>query len=831
MSLEKYNSKRKFDKTPEPTSGENTDKNSLRFVVQRHHASHLHYDFRLELDGVLKSWAVPKGPSLNPKDRRLAMMVEDHPYDYRTFEGEIPKGNYGAGTVVIFDEGTYQSLVEDRKDDVKELHNGLHSGNLKIRLNGEKLQGEFALVKIKDDEQNAWLLIKHRDEFATDEKFDAEDLVSAEVKNAGKDFHKKGGKAMVSKPEKTTPADTAEAKTFPYSPMLAEPGDAVFNDKNWVFERKLDGYRIIATTGKQVKLITRKGLDYTETYPAVAKALDEIEDNAVLDGEITVENESGKEDFQALQHFEKDDSQHIIKYYVFDLLYLNGHDLLEMPLLQRKEILKKLLQKQHSPQIIYHEHVAEKGKELFEQALKNVWEGVIGKKADSEYFIGKRSSSWLKFKQVSSQEAVICGYTKPAGERKYFGALVLGVYDNQNQLRYIGNCGTGFNDEVLKELHAKMADIIIVKQPFDAIVTVNQHKNVTWTRPELVCEVNFAAWTADGNLRHAVYKGLRLDKDPLEVKRGQANPPQEEEKPVLLLPSKNLKLSNLDKLYWKNEKITKGDLLLYYQQVSGYILPYLKDKPMSMNRHPNGIDAPSFFQKDVNVDEIPKWLETATIHSESNSKDVHYLLCNNADSLLYIANLGCIEINPWLSSYKNPEKPEFMVIDLDPDGNDFSVVKEVSLTVKAVFDRMEIPSFIKTSGSRGLHIYIYLAARYDYDFVKIFANYVAQLIHEEQPEVTSLERSVDKRKGLIYLDYLQNRHGQTVAAPYSVRPKPGATVSMPLFWEEVGEDLQMKNFHLKNVPAILKMKDDPWKEIKNTKPDLLKALKLSKANT
>ncbi len=831
MGLNEYNNKRRFDKTPEPKSGKNTDKNSLRFVVQRHHASHLHYDFRLELDGVLKSWAVPKGPSLNPKDRRLAMMVEDHPYDYRTFEGEIPKGNYGAGVVTIFDEGTYQSLADDRKDDVKELRKGLQAGNLKFSLNGEKLQGEFALVKIKDDEQNAWLLIKHRDEFATDEKFDAEELVSAEIKNAGKNFHKKGGKATASKPEKTTLPETSEAKTFPYSPMLAEPANAVFNDKNWVFERKLDGYRIIATTGKLVKLITRKGQDYTEIYPAVAKALEEIEDNAVLDGEITVENASGKEDFQSLQHFEKDDKQHILKYYVFDLLYLNGHDLLEMPLIQRKEILKKLLQKQHSEKIIYQEHVAEKGKELFEHAAKNGWEGVIGKKADSEYLIGKRSSSWLKFKQVNSQEVVICGYTEPAGARKYFGALVLGLYGEDDQLQYIGNCGSGFNDQVLKELYGQMQALFIPQKPFKKQITITQEKNVTWVKPELVCEVNFTEWTEHDNLRHPVYKGLRIDKEAREVKLENTSPPQEEKGQMLLLAHQNLKLTNLDKLYWKNEKITKGDLLYYYEQVGAWILPYLKDKPMSLNRHPNGIDAPSFFQKDVEVDEIPKWLKTAPIFSESNQKEISYLLCNDEDSLLYMANLGCIEINPWLSSYKTPEKPEFMVIDLDPDGNDFSVVKEVSLTVKAFFDRMEIPSFIKTSGSRGLHIYIYLAAQYEYDFVKQFANYVAQLIHEEQPDVTSLERSVDKRKGLIYLDYLQNRHGQTVAAPYSARPKPGATVSMPLFWEEVDEDLQMKNFHIKNVPAILKNRDDPWKEIKTTKPDLLKALKLSKANT
>ncbi|MGI4730083.1 MAG: DNA ligase D, partial [Janthinobacterium lividum] len=790
MSLEKYQSKRKFDQTPEPQAGKNTDKNSMRFVVQRHQASHLHYDFRLEMDGVLKSWAVPKGPSLNPNDKRLAMMVEDHPYDYRTFEGEIPKGNYGAGMVSIFDEGTYQSLASDRKNDVDELHKGLIAGNLKFRLNGEKLQGEFALVKIKNEEQNAWLLIKHRDDFAVDEKFDLEALVSAEAKLP----QQKTETVKLSAEKLSEP----KAEVFPYSPMLAEPADGVFNDQNFVFERKLDGYRIIATTGKTVKLITRKGQDYTENYPEIAKALEEIEDNAVLDGEITVEDQYGKEAFQALQNFGSGDAAHILKYYVFDLLYLNGHDLLEMPLIQRKEILKKLLQKQHSDQIIYHEHVAENGKELFAEAIKKGWEGVIAKKADSEYYIGRRSDAWLKFKQQNSTEAIICGYTEPAGARKYFGALVLGLYE-KGELKYIGNCGTGFNSQMLKDLHAQMQGLISEK-PFAKSVAINQQRNVTWIKPELVCEVNFAEWTADDNLRHPVYKGLRPDKFPEEVTWETVYPTEslsaETKKPMLFLPDKNVKLSNLDKFYWKNEGITKGDLLHYYAQVSDFLLPFIKDKPLSLNRQPNGFDEPGFFQKDVNVDEIPKWLKTASLHSESTDKEIDYLLCNDRESLLYMVNLGCIEINPWLSNYQTPDKPEFMVIDLDPDSNDFKVVKEVSLSVKTVFDRMKIPSFVKTSGSRGMHIYIYLGAEYDYDFVKKFANYVAQLIHQEQPEITSLERSTDKRKGLIYLDYLQNRRGQTVAAPYSVRPKPGATVSMPLFWEEVNADLQLKNFTL-----------------------------------
>lgn len=834
MDLTEYNNKRKFDKTPEPEAGKSTDKNSMRFVVQRHQASHLHYDFRLELDGVLKSWAVPKGPSMNPKDKRLAMMVEDHPYDYRTFEGEIPKGNYGAGTVTIFDEGTYQSLAADRNDDANELRQGLEKGSLKFRLNGEILKGEFALVKIKNNEQNAWLLIKHKDEFSTDKDFDIEKLAEKEAKTSEENFK---NSPSPKETEMKTSAENTETEPFPYRPMLAEATDnAVFNDINWVFERKLDGYRILATTGQQVKLITRKGQDYTENYPEIAEELKAISDNAVLDGEVTVENAAGKEAFQSLQNFGHDDKRHNIKYYVFDLLYLNGHGLLEMPLLQRKELLKKLLEKYKLEKVVYLDHFPEKGKELFAEAVKNGWEGVIAKKADSVYLMGKRSGSWLKFKQVNSQEAVICGYTEPAGARKYFGALVLGMYNEKGGLQYIGNCGTGFNNQVLKDLYGKMQPLVIPEKPFAKSTKVSQQKSVTWVKPELVCEVNFTEWTADEILRHPVYKGLRPDKDAQEVKPELFKPKEEttveeNKDQVLLLAYKNLKLTHLDKVFWENEQITKGDLLYYYHQVSSYILPYLKDKPLSLNRHPNGIDGKSFFQKDVKVDQMPDWIKTVPIHADRPNKENHYIVADDEETLLYVANMGCIEINPWLSSYETPENPEFMVIDLDPDGNDFSVVKEVSLTVKGVFDRMQIPSFVKTSGSSGMHIYIYLAAQYDYVFIKSFSNYVAQLIHEQQPDVTSLERSLDKRKGLIYIDYLQNRRGQTIAAPYSVRPKPGATVSMPLSWDEVDEGLQIKNFNLKNVPALLQKRNDPWNEIRSNKANLPEALKLGKSGT
>lgn len=840
MSLTKYDQKRNFNETSEPASQKVSSKSTLVFVVQRHHASRLHYDFRLEIDGVLKSWAVPKGPSLNPKDKRLAMMVEDHPYDYKNFEGEIPQGNYGAGVVYKFDEGTYESLAKNRKDDEKELKKGLKAGNLKIKLNGKVLKGEFALVKLKDAEQNSWLLIKHRDEFAIDEKYDIETLIPNEVIKAGKDFKKtpKKKEVIVEIEEQPKPL-----KLEVYKPMLAKLSNHIFDHKDWLFERKLDGYRIIGHTGENVKLISRNGIDYTENYINIKESLKKINQDAIIDGEIIAEDKNGKDNFQSLQNYNNGDKGIILKYYIFDLLALNGHDLIEIPLLKRKSLLKQFLTPHLSKHIIFQDHIEKNGKTFFEEAAKKKWEGIIGKKSDSEYIIGKRSDSWLKFKMQNSQEAIICGFTKPSGSRKHFGALVLGIFDKNHQLVYIGNCGTGFNDRTLKELYLKMEELQTTEKPFKD--KVNQERNVTWIKPQLICEVTYAEWTKDQHLRHPVYKGLRADKEmetiveeKTEASSLKNNSPKAKKSSLkktesmtdneVSIGNKKVKLTNQDKIYWNKEKITKGELIDYYDSVSEYILPYLKDKPLSLNRHPNGADKPGFYQKDVNTEQIPSWAKTAQIHSESNNKEIDYLVCNDKASLLFMANLGCIEINPWLSTYKNPENPEFLVIDLDPDGNDFQEVVKVALIVKDVFDDLKIKCFIKTSGSSGIHIFVYVGAKYDYDFIKNFAHFIAQRVHEQIPEITSLERSPSKRKNLIYIDFLQNRRGQTIAAPYSVRPKPLATVSMPLFWDEVNENLDMKDFTIKNVPELLEKREDPWKDLRKVKVDIEKVLKTLK---
>ncbi len=849
MSLEKYKKKRDFSKTAEPDSdivvktvgraksvaknkakGAEKDK-PLVFVVQRHHASHLHYDFRLEMEGVLKSWAVPKGPSLNPEDKRLAMMVEDHPYDYRTFEGEIPAGNYGGGVVHIFDSGTYTALNEGTE---KDLRHGLHKGNLKFKLDGKILKGEFALVKINSSEQNAWLLIKHNDQYAVHKKFNIEDLVSAAIKKSGLDFKKKakkgsGRQLMLDEPDE----DTNKIALDNYKPMLAKLGTEVFDDPNWIYEWKLDGYRALAFTTSQgdVKLISRNGIDFSSNYPSIVSALKKLKMDAIIDGELIVSDKKGKASFQMIQHYDPTKDRALLSFWVFDLLSLNGHDLRDMELIKRKELLSTINSRLADPLVLYSKHIVGRGKLLFEEVRKEGGEGLIAKNAQSLYFSGKRSESWMKFKFEQSQEAVIIGYSKPEGGRQYFGALALGIYD-EDTLVYIGNCGTGFNEKGLKSIYDQLQALIIKEKPVDQ--EVHKERSFTWVKPELVCEVTYAEWTADRHLRHPVFKGLRADKEKTDVVAERAsdlNEPKEkhdmETERVEQFGKKKVTLTNLTKIYWPDEKISKGQMIDYYKSVASFILPHLKDKPLSLNRHPNGIAAPGFFQKDLDTDKIPSWIKSAPLHSESNDKEIDYLICNDEATLLWMANLGCIEINPWLSTYQKPEVPLYAVLDLDPHDIDFKEVIAVALTAKEILDKRGIVSFVKTSGSKGLHIFIPISGTYSYDITKEFIHYIGQLVFEAHPDHTSLERSPAKRKEKIYLDFLQNRKGQTIAAPYSVRPKPGATVSAPLDWAEVKDGLSIQNFDIFNMVKRIKEKGDLWADISKVKNNLKEALKQS----
>lgn len=858
MALDTYKKKRNFNKTPEPKDKvDKKTKGHLRFSFQRHQASRLHYDLRLEIEGVLKSWAIPKGPSLNPKDKRLAMMTEDHPYDYIDFEGVIPAGNYGAGIVDVFDEGTYSAPgVKDRKKSEKELLKGLKDGNLKFELKGKKIKGVFALVKMQDDKDNAWLLIKKEDEYSVDEPFTSEDFID-DLTSIKKGLKKEDvmKKTKAAKTTKESKAPEIPTQPIPHNvkPMLAKIGKGPFDDKEWIFEMKYDGYRAIAEIDEgKVELYSRNQLTFKRKFAKIAEHLSALSHQAILDGEIVVLDKDGKPKFQSLQNYQKT-GKGDIRYYVFDLLYLNGYELSDLPLLDRKKFLQQIITELNDPIIVYSDHVKEKGKAFFEEVQAQHLEGIIAKRSDSLYRKGQRSNDWLKIKTSARQEAVIAGFTEPRGSRKQFGALVLGVYE-EGELQYIGHTGGGFNSKSLKLMMEKLEPLIRKTSPFKKKVKTNMP--VTWVKPELVCEVSFSEWTAEGHMRHPIFEGLREDKNAKEVIRELPNgvqptderPHQSEKKKEksttkkattsktkptitqkdkqkqLILDGHKLKLTSLDKPYWPEEGYTKGDLIQYYLQISDYILPYLKDRPQNMLRHPNGIKENGFFHKDVSELNLD-WQETVDIFSESNDKELRYLVCNDQATLTYMNQLGCIEINPWNSRIQSLTNPDYIVIDLDPGENTFEEIIETALVVKEVLDRAKAVAYIKTSGSRGMHIYIPMGARYEYEDAKDFALLIAQLAHEQLPKLTSLKRSPKERKKQIYLDYLQNRKGQTLASAYSVRPKPDATVSTPLKWEEVKPGLHPSQFTIKTIFKRLEKEGDLFKGILGKGIDMKKCLK------
>lgn len=905
MSLEKYAEKRDFSKTREPKAGRSKDKDHLMFVIQKHDASRLHYDFRLEMDGVLKSWAIPKGPSTNPKVKRLAMMVEDHPFDYRNFEGLIPKGEYGGGTVIVWDEGTYEPIeeIKGKKAQEKHLLKQLEAGSVKIKLHGEKLEGEYALVKTHGMGENGWLLIKHNDQFASVKDITKKDksiLSGKTIESMEKTSEKvwqHGHEEDVEKPEKTgkkkvpnepveqleKKVDTIDTEDFdveqllkkaPESkaptkikPMKATLVDEPFDDPDWLYEVKWDGYRAIAMIDKKgAELISRNNLPFDKYYP-INKLLKDWQINAVIDGEILVLNDKGVSDFGALQNWRSEADGNLV-YYIFDILWYEGKNLMGLPLKQRQAILSAVLPT-NDERIRQSKVFDTGGIEFFNAAERIGLEGIIAKKASSVYTSDLRSKEWLKIKVQRRQEVIIAGFTKNAGTSKSFSALVLALYDDKGKLQYAGKVGTGFSDKLQKEMMEQFKPLITDKSPFEVEPDVDKPSRFrpqrlgakpTWLKPRLVCEVAFAEVTGDGVFRQASFKGMRSDKKTkdivLETPKHTAETVEEADgtdndthakaiKPVkntdrktLLNPKDEtqvrkicgheLKFTHLSKVYWPEDGVTKRDMFNYYYQVAEYILPYLKDRPMSLNRFPNGIHGPSFYQKDVKG-KAPDWITKTFPYTTSEGEHKEYLVGSDESYLLWMASLGCIEMNPWFSRVQSPDNPDYCVIDLDPDKNTFDQVIEAALEVKKVLDAIDVPSYCKTSGSTGMHIYIPLGAKYDYDQSQMFARLVVGIVHKQIPDYTSLERMVAKRNGKMYLDFLQNRPGATIAGPYSLRPKPGATVSMPLHWDEVKPGLTMKDFTIFNSIDRLKETGDLFKGVLAKGIDLEKTIKKAKS--
>ena len=825
MSLEEYRKKRNFEATTEPEGGIENPSGKLQFVVQRHAATHLHYDFRLEFGGVLKSWAIPKGPSMDPADRRLAVHVEDHPVSYGSFEGEIPKGNYGAGMVEIWDKGWYEpDEIPENADHDQWMQQQLTSGSIKIILHGEKLKGGFALVKIKgkDDEDN-WLLIKHKDEFvipdySAEDFTDVDSLVTQYLNEKKNKKNKKSATKSTENPplkayRNFAPAFSGATKLKEFiKPMLASTAEKPFDSDEWIFEIKWDGYRAIADLRKDVQLYSRNGLPYRNGFFNIISELRQQEHQMVLDGEIVAYDKSGKPSFQSLQNV--GNSEVSLKYQVFDLLWLNGHSTENLTLLERKELLKEaLVETRH---IQFHDHVENEGKAFFEQIKSMDLEGMIAKKKSSVYVRGTRSENWLKIKNHLTDEVFICGYTAPKGERPFFGSLIAGCEEN-GKLLFCGHVGTGFDDATLQFLYETMQPYVQKTCPFEEIPATNDVP--TWLKPVLIAEIKHAGKTKDQIFRHPVYMGLR--KDLMEENLPQ---PKVQTKKAGNIP---FPISNPEKVYFPESGITKMQIAEYYYSISEYILPHLQNRPQSMNRFPDGITGMNFYQKDAPEHAMDDVL-TTRIYSDSTSRYIDYIICNDARTMSYMNNLGCIDFNVWPSTVFRLDHPDYLMLDLDPsEKNSFDDVREVSLAIKSVLDKLQITGYCKTSGSRGMHIFIPLNGKYDYEQTKNFAHLLMQQVQQLLPDLTTLERSLKKRsKSKIYLDYLQNRRGQTLASVYSVRPKAGATVSMPLEWHELEKPLHPAEFNLLNAAERIKVKGDLFKPVLGKGIDMLHAMEI-----
>jgi bifunctional non-homologous end joining protein LigD len=822
MSLQDYDRKRDFTRTPEPAPepAKAEGPGALRFMVHMHDASRLHWDLRLELDGVFKSWAVPKGPSLDPVEKRLAVLVEDHPYEYGEFEGVIPEGNYGAGTTMIWDEGSYVSPGAASPVEIERaFHAGLEKGTLKIILQGTKLEGQFALVRLKDGDGKNWLLIKDRDAFSTPRDILELDRSARTGRTMGEIRRQEIGRPRGDRLTlDLSQLDLSGAPPAPMpeaiQPMLAELTDRPFSRPGWLFEIKWDGFRAVAEVRPDVvRLYSRNQADFLEAFPPVVEDLKKIGFAAAFDGEIVAVDGEGKSQIRLLRNY-RTTGKGTLVYYIFDLLHLEGHDLTGLPLSRRRELLRQVLPK--LPHLRLSEAIPDQGEALYTQAVNAGLEGVIGKDAGSPYLIGARSRAWLKVKARAKQEFVIGGYTAPRGQPLAFGALLVGTYDGP-QLVFAARVGTGFDDAERARIKALLAPLAQDACPFTTPPEVDTEP--TWVAPQVVCVVNFIEWTEDNFLREPVYQAILADRNPRLVTRRERVVeapaparrrfrPSEDAGTALDVGGNKVTVTHLDKVYWPKDGYTKGEMIAYYRDVAPLMLPYLRDRPLSLHRFPGGIAESSFYQKDV--EQAPAWATVVPIESESRGEVIRFLVAQDEAALVYVANLGSIEIHPWNSRVANPENPDYLVIDLDPDRQTFDEVMDVARTTRSVLQAIGAEAWVKTSGATGLHIYVPLGAQYDYEQARTFGRLIGHIVHGRHPSITSLERVPASRKGKMYIDVYQNRRGQTLAAPYSIRPRDGAPVSTPLAWDELTSGLTPALFTIKTLRARLDRVGDLW---------------------
>ena len=825
--LSTYRAKRSLDRTPEPGARPATAAPSAGglFVVHMHAARRLHWDLRLEMDGVLKSWAVPKGPSPNRADKRLAVHVEDHPLEYGDFEGIIPEGNYGAGAVIVWDRGRWVPLEDP--------HEGMRKGKLLFELHGYKLKGKWTLVKLKKGEKE-WLLIKEKDGYvAADSALPPESVLSGltvEELKAGKDRAAPVVKDLARFKAPRRAVTLAEAE-----PMLAETREQPFSKPGWLFELKLDGYRVrAAREGGEARLVTRNGHDIAFAYPEIARALTALPyEGFIMDGELVVPDEAGRPSFQRLQNRAKVSRAIDVRraavespavLYVFDLLAFEGYDLRPLPLEKRKALLEQIVPRVGP--IKYLAHFEKDGEALYEQVVKMGLEGIVAKKADSPYRAG-RSANWLKIRADRVDDFVVVGFTRPKGSRSGFGALDLGAYED-GKLVYAGRVGSGFTAAQLKEVSAVLERSVRPTPAFSG--PVPRDPGHTWVEPTLIAEVRYKEWTDEGLLRQPVFVRFRDDKPVTEIaQKGEGRGERDVEvspqstSPLSPLP-REVKFSNLDKVFWPDEGYTKGDLIEYYRAISPWMLPYLADRPLVLTRYPDGINGKSFFQKDA-PEYAQAFVRTVTIWSEDSQRELDYFVCDNESSLLYIANMAAILLHVWSSRVATLEKPDWCILDLDPKEAPFPDVVTVAKAVQALCDDIGLPTGIKTSGSTGLHVLIALGRQVTYEQSRTLGGLLARVVAAELPEIATVTRQVQKRGGKVYLDYVQNGHGRLLVAPFSARPLPGAPVSMPLKWSEVTPKLDIKKFTIKTAPTRMKkLEEDPLRPVLDLQPDLVHAL-------
>ncbi|TFW31904.1 DNA ligase D [Massilia horti] len=816
-ALKLYKSKRNFEITSEPPEGgEAAQAGALSFVIQKHWASRLHYDFRLELDGTMKSWAVPKGPSYDTHDKRMAVHVEDHPISYNDFEGTIPEKQYGAGKVIIWDKGTWEPLEDPQR--------GYEKGSLKFELHGHKMHGKWALVRIKsrsDEKQEPWLLIKEKDDYArAAEEFSVVDELPDSVRDlplpADAAKRPAPGKRAASAKRGALPEGAVKAELpDKLAPELATLVDKVpSTPEDWIFEIKFDGYRMLARIdGKDVRLITRNGNDWTDKLQPLQKALQRMKlPDGWYDGEIVVHDEQGRPNFNLLQlAFDGSNTAEIV-YFVFDMPYFKGYDLRDVPLTERRALLQEVLDKAPaSSNVRFSSEFVADPKNLVAAACKMGLEGVIGKRRDSRY-VTRRSPDWIKLKCEQRQEFVICGYTDPQGARSGIGSLLLGYYDQDGVLRYAGNVGTGFDEATLLDIASRLKKIETDESPFPPKAVPGRKPH--WVQPKLVAEVSFSEWTPGGSIRHPVFHGLRADKPPKKITREVARhteevaPRREDKSAVHTTLPPNLKITHGERVIDQSTGATKLDLVRYYALVGELMLPHLKGRPLALVRAPAGVGGELFFQKHTNVDKLP-----GVVHmpEELDPGDPPMLEIVSVEGILSAAQWNVIEFHTQNAVRKSYDTPDRMVFDLDPgEGVEWKTMQEAAQLMQAFLGELGLPAFLKTSGGKGLHVVVPIKGGKDWDTVKDVSHEIVNHVARTLPDRFAFKSGARNRVGKIFIDYLRNGRGATTASAWSARARPGLGISVPLDWDELPAIKSGDQWNVRNAHTRLDKGNDPW---------------------